>query len=129
MKAIPLLVGACLFTSGALVQSVPEMQKMADEWQAAFNNGDAATVANFYKDDAVVFPPGEQNTVDIIERYQNSNAAVQHVTQTFAKYAKEFLENAQVGRFVVYGSSNDEVKKVLKDFNPVYFSAFDGFTR
>jgi uncharacterized protein (TIGR02246 family) len=35
-----------------------EMQKMADEWQAAFNKGDAATVASFYKDDAVVYPPG-----------------------------------------------------------------------
>ena len=34
------------------------MQKMADEWAAAFNKGDIATVANAYKDDAVVFPPG-----------------------------------------------------------------------
>ena len=58
MKVIPLVVGACLFTTGALAQSVPEMQKMADEWPAAFNKGDTATVANFYKDDAVVFPPG-----------------------------------------------------------------------
>jgi uncharacterized protein (TIGR02246 family) len=58
MKVIPLLVGACLSTTGALAQSVQEMQKLADEWQAAFNKGDAATVANFYKDDAVVFPPG-----------------------------------------------------------------------
>ena len=58
MKVIPLVVGACLFTTGALAQSVQEMQKMANEWQAAFNKGDTATVANFYKDDAVVFPPG-----------------------------------------------------------------------
>ena len=59
MKVIPLVVGACcLFTTGAFAQSVPEMQKLADEWAAAFNNGDTATVANQYKDDAVVFPPG-----------------------------------------------------------------------
>jgi uncharacterized protein (TIGR02246 family) len=58
MKVIPFVVGAYLFTTGALAQSVPEMQKLADEWQTAFNKGDAATVANFYKDDAVVFPPG-----------------------------------------------------------------------
>jgi uncharacterized protein (TIGR02246 family) len=58
MKVIPLVVGACLFTTGALAQSVQEMQKMADEWAAAFNKGDIATVANAYKDDAVVFPPG-----------------------------------------------------------------------
>ena len=268
MKVIPLLVGACFFTSGALAQSVQEMQKMADEWQAAFNKGDAATVANFYKDDATVFPPGgdmvkgkqaiqslwteaakgiqiasfkvtdvrslgpntareqgyatvktkgdnpqemlgkyvviwekvdgkwkldsdiwnmnaqpetmktatgnpevywsvtfsippgkmdnfkqvvsklvadtkkepgtlqyeytandEQNTVDILERYRDSNAVVAHVTQTFPRYAKEFLENAKVGRFLVYGSPSDEAKKALKDFNPIYFTPFDGFTR
>ena len=58
MKVIPLVVGACLFTTGALAQSVPEMQKMADEFAAAFNKGDIATVASQYKDDAVVFPPG-----------------------------------------------------------------------
>ena len=37
MKVIPLVVGACLFTTGALAQSVQEMQKMADEGAAAFN--------------------------------------------------------------------------------------------
>jgi hypothetical protein len=45
MKVISLAVGACLFATGALAQSVQEMQKMADEWQTAFNKGDAATVA------------------------------------------------------------------------------------
>src|SRR5689334_8615148 len=58
MKVFPLVVGACLFTTGALAQSVAEMQKLDDEWAAAFNKGDIATVANLYKDDAVVFPPG-----------------------------------------------------------------------
>jgi len=59
MKTIPLVVGACcLFTTGAFAQSVPEMQKLADEWAAAFNKGDIATVASQYKDDAIVFPPG-----------------------------------------------------------------------
>jgi uncharacterized protein (TIGR02246 family) len=58
MKVILLVVGACFFTTGAFAQSVPEMQKLADEWAAAFNKGDIATVASQYKDDAVVFPPG-----------------------------------------------------------------------
>jgi uncharacterized protein (TIGR02246 family) len=58
MKVISLVVGTCLLTTGALAQSVQEMQKMADEFAAAFNKGDTATVANTYKDDAVVFPPG-----------------------------------------------------------------------
>jgi len=39
-------------------QSVPEMQKMADEFITAFNKSDTATVVNFYQDQAVVFPPG-----------------------------------------------------------------------
>jgi hypothetical protein len=59
MKLTPLVVGACLFTTGALAQSVPEMQKMADEFITAFNKSDTATVVNFYQDEAVVFPPGD----------------------------------------------------------------------
>jgi quinol monooxygenase YgiN len=71
----------------------------------------------------------DHSTVDIIERYSNSDAVVHHVTQTFAKYSKPFLENAKVGRFIVYGTPNAEAKKALAGFNPVYFTPFDGFTR
>jgi len=72
----------------------------------------------------------DQSTVDIVERYRNSAAAVSHVTQTLGpKYSKAFLEIAKPGRFVVYGTPDAEAKKVLQGFNPVYMTPFDGFTR
>jgi ketosteroid isomerase-like protein len=58
MKLIALLIGGCLTATGALAQSKTEMQQMLDGWAAAFNKGDAAKVAMYYKSDATVFPPG-----------------------------------------------------------------------
>jgi quinol monooxygenase YgiN len=159
MKLIPFLVGACLFTTGAAAQSVQEqkmadecaaskMMKAAVGspevyWSATFSIPPgkmdnfkqvvAKLVAETKKEPGTLeyeyTTNNEENTVDIIERYRDSNAVIAHVTQTFPKYAKEFLENARPGRVVVYGSPSDEVKKALKDFNPVYFAAFNGFTR
>jgi quinol monooxygenase YgiN len=72
----------------------------------------------------------DQSTVDIVERYRDSNAAVVHVTQTFApKFSKAFLDIAKPVRFVVYGTPTAEAKKVLEGFNPVYMTPFNGFTR
>jgi hypothetical protein len=50
MKNLPLVIGASLLSwTAAFAQSKPEMQKMADEWAAAFNKGDATKVASFYR--------------------------------------------------------------------------------
>jgi quinol monooxygenase YgiN len=55
-----------------------------------------------------------QSTVDIVERYRDSNAVVAHVTQTFGpKFSKPFLDIAKPVRFVVYGTPTGEAKKVL----------------
>ena len=72
----------------------------------------------------------DQSTVDIVERYRDSNAVVAHVTQTFGpKFSKPFLDIAKPVRFVVYGTPTAEAKKVLEGFNPVYMTPFNGFTR
>jgi uncharacterized protein (TIGR02246 family) len=42
----------------ALAQSKAAIQKLNDEWAAAFNKGDAAAVAAMYAEDAYVLPPG-----------------------------------------------------------------------
>lgn len=42
----------------ALAQSRQAMQKLNDEWTAAFNKGDVAAVAAMYAPDAYVLPPG-----------------------------------------------------------------------
>ena len=47
-----------LLATPALAQSKAAIQKLNDEWAAAFNKGDAAAVAAMYTKDAYVLPPG-----------------------------------------------------------------------
>jgi uncharacterized protein (TIGR02246 family) len=52
----------------AMAQSVKTIQKLEDQWGAAFNKGDAAAVAAMYTDDAYVLPAGApmvHSTTDI----------------------------------------------------------------
>ena len=67
MKLIAILIGCCLMATGALAQSKTEMQQTLDDWAAAFNKGDAAKVAMYYKSDATLFPPGN----DMLQGRQN----------------------------------------------------------
>jgi uncharacterized protein (TIGR02246 family) len=48
-----------LFAAPALAQSKAEIQKLEDQWGAAFNKGDAAAVAAMYTQDAHVLPAGD----------------------------------------------------------------------
>lgn len=68
-------------------------------------------------------------TVDIVERYVDSDAVVHHVVDNFSAHAEDFLALAKPGRFAVYGTPSDKVKEVLAGFNPMYMTPFDGFTR
>jgi len=54
MSAVLLLLAA----APALAQSKAAIQKLEDQWGAAFNKGDAAAVAAMYTDDAYVMPAG-----------------------------------------------------------------------
>src|SRR5258708_16433475 len=47
-----------LFAGPALAQSKAAIQKLEDQWGAAFNKGDAAAVAAMYAEDAYVLPAG-----------------------------------------------------------------------
>jgi quinol monooxygenase YgiN len=71
----------------------------------------------------------DQSTVDIYERYRNSAGVLAQVQMFGAKYSKPFLEIAKLRSFVVYGAPTAEAKKALEGFNPVYLTAFDGFSR
>jgi quinol monooxygenase YgiN len=69
-------------------------------------------------------------TVDIVERYVDSDAAIHHVVDNFsAHFSKDFLALAKPTRLVVYGTPNDKAKEILAGFNPMYMTPFDGFTR
>jgi uncharacterized protein (TIGR02246 family) len=53
-----LVLCLALFACPALAQSKATIQQLNDKWTAAFNKGDAATVAAMYAEDAYVLPPG-----------------------------------------------------------------------
>ena len=71
----------------------------------------------------------DQSTVNIFERYRDSDALVFHVTQTFGPYAEKFLALLKLTRLVVYGTPSTEAKNLLAAFGPVYMTEFDGFSR
>jgi uncharacterized protein (TIGR02246 family) len=48
-----------VFAGSAVAQSKATIQKLDDEWGAAFNKGDAAAVAAMYTDNATALPPGQ----------------------------------------------------------------------
>jgi hypothetical protein len=68
-------------------------------------------------------------TVNIFERYRDSDAFVSHVDETFAKFAERFLELASVTRFVVYGEPTAAARVKLDSFGAIYMKTFDGFRR
>ena len=55
------MAAICLVLAAAptLAQSKAAIQKLNDEWAAAFNKGDAAALAGMYTSDAYVLPAGE----------------------------------------------------------------------
>lgn len=59
MSRLTLWVLCFLLLAGpALAQSKAAIQRLNDQWTAAFNKGDAAAVAAIYAADAYVLPPG-----------------------------------------------------------------------
>ena len=72
----------------------------------------------------------DNGTVDIVERYVDSDAVVHHVAENFGpNFSKEFLALVKPARFVVYGTPSAKAKEVLGAFNPIYMTPFDGFRR
>lgn len=59
MRRIAILaVCVALWAAPSLAQSKADIQKLNDQWVAAFNKGDAAAVAAMYTQDATVLPAG-----------------------------------------------------------------------
>lgn len=53
-----IVAGLVCGATSALAQDKATIDKLNDAWMAAFNKGDAATVAAMYADDAYVLPAG-----------------------------------------------------------------------
>lgn len=68
-------------------------------------------------------------TVHIVERYQDSDAILHHLSETFSKVAKEFDELASCSSFVIVGTASEQVQSLLAGANPIYVRNFDGFSK
>ncbi len=66
-------------------------------------------------------------TVDILEHYKDSAAALPHLQKTFGPYQENLFALAKVTRLVVYGSPSDDVKQALAIADPTYMQPFAGF--
>ncbi len=58
LRSLLVAVAVLAFAASALAQSKTAIQKLEDQWGAAFNKGDAGAVAAMYTDDAYVLPAG-----------------------------------------------------------------------
>ena len=55
-----LAICVVLIAGSAMAQQKPSIQKINEDWMAAFNKGDAAAVAALYAEDAYVLPAGAE---------------------------------------------------------------------
>jgi uncharacterized protein (TIGR02246 family) len=74
-----------LLTTPALAQTTAQIQKLNDQWMAAFNKGDAAAVAAMYTIDAYVLPDGREMVkgrpaIEALWKHQMEGATVEKIT-------------------------------------------------
>jgi uncharacterized protein (TIGR02246 family) len=81
------LLALCLglLTTPALSQTAAQIQKLNDQWMAAFNRGDAAAVAAMYTIDAYVLPDGREMVkgrpaIEALWKQQMAGATVEKIT-------------------------------------------------
>src|SRR3954453_13812256 len=53
-------ISLALLATPAMAQNKPAIQKLSDEWSAAFNKGDSHALAELYTEDAYVLPAGAE---------------------------------------------------------------------
>jgi uncharacterized protein (TIGR02246 family) len=55
-----IVLSLTLLAATAAAQNKPTIQKLSDEWAAAFNKGDSHALAELYTEDAYVLPAGAE---------------------------------------------------------------------
>lgn len=59
-RLTPITILLTLLATSAVAQNKPTIQKLNDEWAAAFNKGDSHAVAQLYTEDAYILPAGAE---------------------------------------------------------------------
>jgi quinol monooxygenase YgiN len=63
----------------------------------------------------------------VYERYANSEAALSHLRNFQKKFAEAFGRLVKRERFVVFGTPNDELKRMLSAFDATFARPMAGF--
>ena len=58
LRLTAIALSLTLLAASAAAQNKPMIQKLSDEWSAAFNKGDSHALAELYTEDAYVLPAG-----------------------------------------------------------------------
>ncbi len=67
------------------------------------------------------------DVVHVLERYENSSAAVAHLRMFAARFAGQFSSVVERVRFTVYGSPSAELRELLDGFGATYMKPFGDF--
>lgn len=95
MRKIASVAALSLLTAApALAQSKATIDKLNQEWAAAFNSGDAAAVAAMYDDGAAVLPPG----AEMVKGRSNIEAFWQAATRQLGNVKLATVDLKRLGR-------------------------------
>ncbi len=71
----------------------------------------------------------DEASIQIYERYADSDALMVHVGNFGENFAERFLGCLNLSRFVVYGNPSDQAREALAGFGAVHVSQIGGFVR
>lgn len=71
----------------------------------------------------------DKTKVTIHERYVNADAAVAHITHTYAPYADQFASLTSNDYFTIEGQVNQKLKETLEGSPAIFLDHFSGFDR
>lgn len=75
------------------------------------------------------YPKDDGQRYEILERYRDSAAVMQHMASFGQNFADRFLGMAEPERFTVYGEPSSEVRQALAPFHPEFLAPTAGFVR
>ena len=71
----------------------------------------------------------DRSTVHLYEAYEDSKAAVDHMTKVFPRFAGDFFECLTAETFVVYGTPDRAAVDIFDGLGACYMSTLAGFSR
>jgi quinol monooxygenase YgiN len=75
------------------------------------------------------FISDDEGTVQLLERYADSAAGLQHVATFGVKFAERFVAAVDIKRFTVLGAPSDKARDALSKLGATFSSPWGGFAR